>query len=221
MTRVLLVDDQVLYSEALSGLMERWPEYTIVGEAHDGKKGVEMACALKPDLILMDISMPKMNGIDATRAILERLPGTIIVMITVESEKDLVFEALQAGARGYLLKDTPARKLRDRLRMVMQGDMSLSESVTTPVVEELTRMRATLGANVGSVAGAPPADKLTEREKDILRLVAQGYSNEEISATLYLSLGTVKKQLSNLMLRLGLENRVQAAVYAVKAGLDN
>ena len=144
-----------------------------------------------------------------------------IVMITVESERDLVLEALQAGARGYLLKDTPARKLRDRLRAIMQGEMALSESVTAPVVDELNRMRATLGTNVASSAGMPSADHLTEREKDILRLVAKGLSNEEISATLYLSLGTVKKQLSNLMLRLGLENRVQAAVYAVKAGLDN
>ena len=219
-TRVLLVDDQILYSEALGGLMDRWPEYAIVGEAHDGKKAVEMARELKPDLVLMDISMPKMNGIDATRAILSELPDTIVVMITVESEKDLVLEALQVGARGYLLKDTPARKLRDRLRQILQGDISLSETVTTPVVEELNRMRATLGANVGATTGAPSADKLTDREKDILRLVAKGLSNEEISATLYLSLGTVKKQLSNLMLRLGLENRVQAAVYAVKAGLD-
>ena len=219
-TRVLLVDDQILYSEALGGLMDRWPEYAIVGEAHDGKKAVEMARELKPDLVLMDISMPKMNGIDATRAILSEFPDTIVVMITVESEKDLVLEALQVGARGYLLKDTPARKLRDRLRQILQGDISLSETVTTPVVEELNRMRATLGANVGATTGAPSADKLTDREKDILRLVAKGLSNEEISATLYLSLGTVKKQLSNLMLRLGLENRVQAAVYAVKAGLD-
>ena len=200
--------------------MDRWPEYAIVGEAHDGKKAVEMARELKPDLVLMDISMPKMNGIDATRAILSEFPDTIVVMITVESEKDLVLEALQVGARGYLLKDTPARKLRDRLRQILQGDISLSETVTTPVVEELNRMRATLGANVGATTGVPSADKLTDREKDILRLVAKGLSNEEISATLYLSLGTVKKQLSNLMLRLGLENRVQAAVYAVKAGLD-
>ena len=219
-TRVLLVDDQILYSEALGGLMDRWPEYAIVGEAHDGKKAVEMARELKPDLVLMDISMPKMNGIDATRAILSEFPDTIVVMITVESEKDLVLEALQVGARGYLLKDTPARKLRDRLRQILQGDISLSETVTTPVVEELNRMRATLGANVGATTGVPSAVKLTDREKDILRLVAKGLSNEEISATLYLSLGTVKKQLSNLMLRLGLENRVQAAVYAVKAGLD-
>ncbi len=220
-TRVLLVDDQVLYSEALRGLMERWSEYSVIGEAHDGRKAVEMARMHKPDLILMDISMPKMNGIEATKAILEELPDTIIVMITVESEKELVLEALQCGARGYLLKDTPARKLRDRLHSITSGEMSLSESVTAPVVEELVRMRATVGASIGQAAGAPSADKLTDRERDILRLVAKGLSNEEISATLYLSLGTVKKQLSNLMLRLGLENRVQAAVYAVKAGLDD
>ena len=217
-TRVLLVDDQVLYREALRGLMERWSEYEVVGEAADGEQAVKMTRSLKPDLVLMDISMPNMNGVDALKVIHAEFPDTIVVMITVESEKDLVLDALQAGARGYLLKDTPARKLRDRLRIIVQGEISLSETVTVPVVDELNRMRAALGSS-GHAADAPSADKLTEREKEILRLVAQGMSNEEISATLYLSLGTVKKQLSSLMLRLGLENRVQAAVYAVKSGL--
>lgn len=222
-TRVLLVDDQVLYREAMHGLIDRWSEFDVVAEAADGIEAMELAAALKPDLVLMDVRMPKMDGIVAAEKIHEMLPATVIVMLTVESDEKLVFDALQTGIRGYLLKDTPARKLRDRLHSVIQGEMTLSESVTAPVVAEFARMRAESGA--GGHAGTlsqdmPSPDHLSDRERDILRLVAQGKSNEEIASELYLSLGTVKKQLSSLMLRLCLENRVQVAVYAVKVGLD-
>ncbi|MBQ9042536.1 MAG: response regulator transcription factor [Eggerthellaceae bacterium] len=221
-TRILLVDDQVLYREAMCGLIERWPEFEVVAEASDGAEAVEVALGVKPDLILMDVRMPKMDGIAAAQAIHDQLPEAAIVMLTVESDKDLVFNALQTGIRGYLLKDTPARKLRDRLHSIMEGEASLSESVTAAVMDEFTRLREETGAaSAASESGdIPSPDHLTDREKDILRLVAQGKSNEEIARELYLSLGTVKKQLGNLMLRLCLENRVQAAVYAVKVGLD-
>ena len=221
-TRVLLVDDQVLYREAMHGLIDRWSEFEVVGEAADGIEAVEAAYELEPDLILMDVRMPKMDGIAAAKEIHSALPDAVIVMLTVESDEEFVFDALQTGIRGYLLKDTPARKLRDRLHSVIQGEMSLSESVTAPVVAEFARLRAETGADVrfGAQEEMPSPDHLSDREKDILRLVAQGKSNEEIAAELYLSLGTVKKQLSSLMLRLCLENRVQVAVYAVKVGLD-
>lgn len=221
-TRILLVDDQVLYREAMCGLIERWPEFEVVAEASDGAEAVEVALGVKPDLILMDVRMPKMDGIAAAQAIHDQLPETAIVMLTVESDKDLVFNALQTGIRGYLLKDTPARKLRDRLHSIMDGEASLSESVTAAVMDEFTRLREETGAASAASESEdiPSPDHLTDREKDILRLVAQGKSNEEIARELYLSLGTVKKQLGNLMLRLCLENRVQAAVYAVKVGLD-
>ncbi len=220
--RTLLVDDQVLYREAMRGLIERWPEYEVVGEASDGQEAVDLALTLNPDLILMDVRMPNMDGITASQVILARNPGIPIVLLTVESEKTLVFEALQSGVRGYLLKDTPARKLKDRLFAVLQGEATLSESVTGAVVDEFARMR--MAESEGSPTRLPDhaaADnKLTKREKEILRLLAQGKSNEQIGAELYLSLGTVKKQLSQIMVRLGLENRVQLAVYAVKVGLD-
>lgn len=221
-TRILLVDDQVLYREAMCGLIERWPEFEVVAEASDGAEAVELALDMRPDLILMDVRMPNMDGIAAAKAIHDQLPGVIIVMLTVESDKDLVFDALQTGIRGYLLKDTPARKLRDRLHRIMEGEASLSESVTAAVMNEFTRLREETGvASTASELGdIPSPDHLSDREKDILHLVAQGKSNEEIARELYLSLGTVKKQLGNLMLRLCLENRVQAAVYAVKVGLD-
>ena len=220
-TRTLLVDDQVLYREAMRGLIERWPEYEVVGEASDGQEAVDLALFLEPDLILMDVRMPKMDGIAASRAILARRPDIPIVLLTVESDRALVFDALQSGVRGYLLKDTPARKLKDRLYSVMQGEATLSESVTGAVMDEFARMRMVEGEGPSSSAGRPAgADQLTGREKEILRLVAKGAPNEQIGAELFLSLGTVKKQISQIMMRLGLENRVQLAVYAVKAGLD-
>lgn len=220
--RTLLVDDQVLYREAMRGLIERWPEYEVIGEASDGQEAVDLAFYLEPDLILMDVRMPKMDGISASRAILARRPDVPIVLLTVESDKSLVFGALQSGVRGYLLKDTPARKLKDRLFAVMQGDAALSEAVTGVVVDEFARLR--MAESNGAASSAPVQavgiDQLTGREKEILRLVAKGEPNEQIGAELFLSLGTVKKQISNIMMRLGLENRVQLAVYAVKAGLD-
>lgn len=222
-SRILLVDDQVLYREAVRSLIDRWSEFEVVAEASDGAEAVELACALKPDLILLDVRMPKMDGVEATRRIVRHVSDAKIVMLTVESDKDHVFEALQNGARGYLLKDTPARKLHDRLRSVVQGEMALSESVTAPVVDEFARLRASAGC-AASDGGAvsrlrEDAARLSERDKTMLRLIAQGKTNEEIGAELYLSVGSVKKQLSSLMLQLGVDNRVQLAVYAVKAGL--
>ena len=222
-SRILLVDDQVLYREAVRSLIERWAEFEVVAEASDGAEAVELACALKPDLILLDVRMPKMDGVEAARRIIRHVPDAKIVMLTVESDKDHVFEALQNGARGYLLKDTPARKLHDRLRSVVQGEMALSESVTAPVVDEFARLRASVGSTSSDGGTAARlshgAQRLTERDKTMLRLIAQGKTNEEIGSELYLSVGTVKKQLSSIMLQLGVDNRVQLAVYAVKAGL--
>ena len=221
-SRILLVDDQVLYREALRGLIDRWDEFDVIAEASNGAEAIELAFSTDPDLILMDIRMPEMDGVSAARAILARKPDIPIVMLTVESEKSLVFEAIQAGARGYLLKDTPARKLRDRLRMVIQGEATLSETVTGAVIDEFSRMRLDAGRQSDAMSReyVPREDSLTIRDKEILSLLAQGKSNEDIAEELFLSLGTVKKRISQIMMQLGLENRVQVAVYAVRAGLD-
>lgn len=222
--RIVLVDDQLLYREGLRGLFEHWPEFEVVGEASNGKEAVEECRRLAPDLILMDLQMPVMNGIEAATAIHALLPDTAIVMLTVATSEDLVFSALDTGVRGYLLKDTPARQLRSRLHGILQGEMALSGAVTASVVGELARLRERDGSSDKLVEDDGERDaslmaQLTQREIDILRCVAQGKSNEEISAELYLSLGTVKKQLGVIMQRLYVENRVQLAVYAVKHGL--
>ncbi len=223
--RIVLVDDQLLYREGLRGLFEHWPEFEVVGEASNGHEAVEACKRLNPDLVLMDLQMPVMDGIEAAKAIHALLPDVVVVMLTVATGDELVLSALDTGVRGYLLKDTPARQLRSRLHGILQGEMALSGAVTASVVGELTRLRECGGALPSpaerdeSERGPVPIAPLTQREMEILRCVAQGKSNEEISAELYLSLGTVKKQLGVIMQRLYVENRVQLAVYAVKHGL--
>lgn len=217
--RIVLADDQTLYREGLRGLIEHWPEFEVVGDANNGREAVEVCKRKRPDIVLLDIQMPVMTGIEAARAIHEQFPDMIIVMLTVESSKDMVFDSLDAGVKGYFLKDTPARQLRSKLNGIVGGDMSLSDGITERVVTELTRLReAERKSTLAQVAEEEEADSdnLTERDCIILRLIAEGKSNEEIGAELFLSLGTVKKQIANIMQKLYLENRVQLAVYAVK-----
>ena len=220
-TRLVLVDDQLLYREGLRGLIDHWPEFEVVAEASNGREAIELCARCAPDLVLMDLQMPVMNGIEAASTIHEMLPNAAIVMLTVATSDELVFDALRTGIRGYLLKDTPARQLRNRLHGIMQGEVALSGAIAATVVDELSRLSSNPAVSSNSTAesDAKALASLSQRERDILRLVANGKSNEEISAELYLSLGTVKKQLAIIMQRLYLENRVQLAVYAVKHGL--
>lgn len=214
--RVLLVDDQVLYREGLRELIRRWPEFQVVGEASNGQEAVEF-CRRNPlDLVLMDVQMPVMDGVEATGIICAAHPRIAVVMLTVAVDDEHLFGALYRGAQGYILKDMPSRQLRNRLQGVVRGEGVLSGAVTARVLQELAATRPRQRTQVGS---GDDVARLSEREVQILRLVAQGLSNEEIGAQLYLSAGTVKKQLSALMQKLYLVNRVQVAVYAIRAGL--
>lgn len=216
-TRVLIVDDQVLYRESLHELIKHWPEFEVVGEASNGREAVEFCRKHAPDLVLMDVQMPVMDGVEATGAICRNNSDITVVMLTVSDDDEHIFGALYNGAQGYLLKDMPARQLRNRLQGVARGEGTLSGAVTARVLKELTASHANLPAHTELRQAA--VQQLSERDIETLRLVAQGLSNEEIGARLYLSAGTVKKQLSSLMQKLNLENRVQIAVFAVRSGI--
>lgn len=215
--RVLIADDQVLYREALCELVRCWPEFAVVGEVSNGLEAVEFCEGNEVDMVLMDVRMPVMDGVTATKAITECNPSILVVVLTVEEKEECLFDAICNGAKGYILKDTPARQLHDRLRGVSVGEGALSGSVAAMLIKEFGRTRAG-SVRCEAVAGGGDTG-LTERELQVLRLVAQGYSNDEIGSTLYISAATVKKQLSAIMQKLHLDNRVQVAVYAAQNGL--
>ncbi|GLX97392.1 response regulator transcription factor [Herbidospora sp. NBRC 101105] len=205
--RVLVVDDQGLIREAIASLLGVQPGVTVVGTAADGNEAVEQAVAMRPDIVLMDVRMPRMDGVRAVAALRDRAPEVRVVMLTTFDDEEYVLEALRAGATGYLLKDLPARELAAAVRLAHAGVAQLDPGVAA-------RLVATGGAR------APRAQvPLTARELDVLRLVAAGASNREIADRLYLSEGTVKNHISRILQRLGLRDRTQAAVYARDHGL--
>jgi len=210
---VLIVDDQVLFREGLASLLETQPDLTVVGEASDGEEAVAKARELRPDLILMDISMPRMGGLEATRLIRQETPAARIVMLTVSDADDDLFEAVKAGAIGYLLKNLRARILFDRLRGVFQGEVALSPVIAARVLDEFARNRQ---REVEPSAGST---ELTDRERTVLQMVISGASNKEIAAALEIAESTVKRHMHNILEKLHLGNRVQAAAYAVRRGL--
>lgn len=210
-TTVLLVDDHTLFREGLRELISHWREFRVVGEAASGLEAVETCRQRRPQIVLMDVQMPVMGGVEATRRLREECPGASVVMLTMSVEERDLFEALKHGARGYVLKNTPAQQLRERLNEVVRGEVPLSGAIAAKILDEFNRRR--------SSEVTAEAEALTEREIELLRLVAEGLSNEEIANRLFLSDQTVKKQFSAIMQKLHLRNRAQAAAYAVREGL--
>ena len=214
MYTVLLADDHVLFREGLRGLIQHWDDFEVIGEASNGMEAVEMCEKRTPDLILMDITMPELNGLEATQRIKEGYPSTHIVILTVSEEEEDLFGAIKNGAQGYVLKNMPARRLHDMLRGVMQGEAPLSGSIASKVLNEFSQQR-----EGGGKSSDEFLEPLTDREKEVLCYVAEGLSNKEIAEKMYLGEGTVKKYLGNVLDKLQLNNRVQAAVYATQQGL--
>lgn len=213
MIRVLIVDDHRLFRQGLISLLEDAPDIQVVGEAGDGPTAIRLACERSPDVILMDIHMPGMSGIEATRAILQQCPRVRILMLTVSEEDEDLFEAVRAGARGYVLKNVDADDLVKAIQHVYQGEAALSPHMAA---------RLMAGFREGgrhSQAAAASLDRLTDRERDLLRLVAQGATNREIAEQLVLSERTVKTHVHHILEKLGVENRAQAAALAVQYGL--
>jgi len=215
MYSILLVDDHTLFREGLHGLIDQWQDFEVVGEATNGIEAIDFCGKYFPDLVLMDIRMPGMGGLEATRKIRMSFPSIRIIMLTVSEDGQDLFDALKIGAHGYVLKNTPSRRFRDMLRGVMRGEAAISAPVATRIFAEFSND----GVESSSLLD-DAVEQLTSREIDILSCVAEGFSNKEISEKLFMSEATVKKYLGNLLEKLHLKNRVQAAVFAVKKGLD-
>jgi DNA-binding NarL/FixJ family response regulator len=212
--RVLLVDDHTLLRGGLAGLLASQGDFEVIGEAGDGQKGLELARDLMPDVILMDIAMPVMNGLEATRRIKAEMPYVRIVILSVSDDDPNLFEAIRAGAQGYLLKNIDPGALYGALRGVVRGEAPVSRLMAGRLLEEFGRPAHQEGP-------APPAfgADLSSREKQVLEQVALGMSNKEIAAALAIAENTVKNHLKNILEKLHLGNRVQAATFAVREGL--
>ena len=215
--RILLVDDQPLFRRAIATLIEEQPDLTVVGEAENGLDAVEQAHVLNPDLIVMDVEMPVMNGVEAVRLIHDQMPRIKVIMLTVSDSEEFLFEALRNGADGYLLKDLRPEQLYDMLRSVMRDETPLSPAIAGRLLAEF-RDRPSVRA---APAPEPTGPALTRREIEILQLVSEGLSNKEIGTQLSITEGTVKNHVHNALEKLQLENRIQAAAYVVRQGLGH
>ncbi|MBN1261237.1 MAG: response regulator transcription factor [Anaerolineae bacterium] len=205
--RVLLVEDQTLMRQGMKTILDLEPGFRVVGEAAGGEEGVQKALALRPDVILMDVQMPGMNGLEAIAAICGAWPEAKIIILTTFAREDYVFEGVRSGARGFLLKDTPAEALVQTIRRVHAGDVFIQPELASRLLRELLRPQS---------AAIEP---LTDREHEVLVLLAQGHSNREIAERLVLSEGTVKNHVSNILGKLQAENRTHAADIARRHGL--
>lgn len=208
---ILIVDDHDLFRRGLRELLEE-RGFRVVGEAKDGQQAVQLALRSRPDVAIMDLNMPVASGVEATERITRDASGVAVLVLTVSASADDLVEALAAGAVGYLLKDAPADEIARAIHAAAKGDAVLDPRMTARL---LGRLRESMAA----AETRPRVPALSERELDLLKLLAEGLGNEEIAARLYLSPKTVKNQVSAILLKLGVENRVQAAVLAVRAGL--
>ncbi|AEW04823.1 two component transcriptional regulator, LuxR family [Sulfobacillus acidophilus DSM 10332] len=210
--RIMLVDDHALFRSGLHSLLAGQPDLEVVGEADSGHQAVLMAEEVMPDLILMDINMPDGDGLEATRAIKERLPYVKICMLTASDDDDLLFEAIRAGAQGYLLKYLEPDQFLHEIRAQVRGEATISGDIAAKIIRSV--------AHRDEKEAQEPV-QFTARELEVLRLVGQGLSNREIANTLFIAENTVKNHLRNILQKLHFENRVQAAAYAIRHGLVN
>lgn len=213
--KILLVDDQSLFREALRTLLGLQPDFEIVAEAENGERALALAKVHRPDVVLMDLRMPVMGGVEATRRIAQVCPAARVVVLTTFEEDEEVFEALRAGALGFLLKACSAEKLCESVRAAAKGTSVLEPSVAARMMAGLTR----LAAHEGRKVSQPLADPLSERELAVLARLAQGRSNKEIGVELGITEGTVKNHMTNVLGKLGVLDRTQAALRARELGL--
>jgi two-component system, NarL family, response regulator DegU len=209
--RVLIAEDQTLMRQGLKTILDLEQGFEVIGEAGDGQQAIDRALALRPDIVLMDVQMPHVDGVAATAQIAAALPATRVIILTTFDYDQYVFDGIKAGARGYLLKDTPADELLAAIRRVYAGESIVQPSIATRMIAEFTRRR--------DATQEPEYEQLSERERDVLRLLADGLSNKEIAARLVLAEGTVKNHVSTILEKLHAANRTQAARVAREQGL--
>lgn len=207
--RLLLVDDQRLMRDGLRTLLEMEPGIAVAGEASNGQEAIDQYAALRPDVTLMDVRMPVMDGVEATRRLRARWPDARVIILTTFDDDEYVFEGLRAGALGYLLKDVSMQELTEAIHTVMAGGVLIEPSVARKVVAEFARMTPQPPA-----AAAELIEALSDREIDILRLLAEGLTNREIAGRLFLAEGTVKNYVTNILGKIGARDRTQAALRA-------
>ncbi len=205
--RIVLIEDQTLMRQGLKTILDLEPGLKVVGEAGDGEMGVRLALELRPDIILMDVQLPGQNGVEATTAICAAWPEAKVIILTTFDRDDYVFQGIRAGALGYLLKDTPAENLIKTIRQVQAGEVFIQPQIASRALRELAHPQAN------------PLAPLSEREREVLVLIAQGCSNREIAERLVIAEGTVKTHVSSILGKLQAENRTQAANIAHRYGL--
>ncbi|MGJ3248696.1 MAG: response regulator transcription factor [Elainellaceae cyanobacterium] len=214
MIRILLVEDQEIVRRGLRLLLDTQTDMDIVGEAEQGQHAIDQMSDLEaqersPDIVLMDIKMPVMDGVAATQAIMQQFPKTKIVVLTTFEDNQFVAQALRYGAKGYLLKDTPLKELADVIRSIAKGYTQFGPGILEKIIDEQSALPAQPAQEL-----PPGFESLTPKEKEVLRLVAQGANNKEIAASLFLSEGTARNHISNILGRLNLRDRTQAAIVA-------
>jgi DNA-binding NarL/FixJ family response regulator len=213
MIRVVVADDQEMVRAGFRLLLERVDDIEVVAEAEDGAQAVAEVARLRPDIVLMDIRMPGLDGLAATEQVLAQTPGTRVIVLTTFDVDEYVFSALRIGASGFLLKSSPAERLVGAIRLVADGDAMLDPAVTSRVIEKFASQ------HVPEAASTPELERLTERELEVLTQVAKGLSNAEVAAALFITEATVKTHVARLLAKLGLRDRVQAVVYAYAHGV--
>ena len=208
--RIVLADDHALFRDGVSSLLQAWG-HEVVGSAAGGREAVDLVVRLEPDLVLMDVRMPGMSGVEATRALAAIRPETPIVMLTVSEDEEDLFAAIRAGARGYLLKDLEAAQLRAMIDAVSRGEAAITPATAARIIRHLS--------SLGAAADEPAPDRLTARELDVLRSVTAGRRNKEIAAELGISENTVKYHLRNILEKLHAQSRTEVAMLALRDGL--
>ncbi|HZB02029.1 MAG TPA: response regulator transcription factor [Actinomycetota bacterium] len=209
--RVMVVDDHALFRRGLEMVLQAEDDLTLVGEASDGVEAVEKAQELMPDVVLMDVRMPKRSGIEAAGHIKELLPHAKILMLTISDDESDLYDAIKAGAAGYLLKEIPIEEVADAIRSVWAGQSRISPSMASKLLTEFAAI-----SKEADERPQMPAPKLTDREMEVLRLVAQGLNNRDIAKQLFISENTVKNHIRNILEKLHLHSRMEAVVYAVR-----